>query len=155
VRIKNRFLILFLSLSLSVAFFYLETVHEYFFKFYPHAINSKLAIEYQKTFSLALFIYLIAFLFFVIYASQKELKINKKYRLVAYILVPYLINISVWGINEFQPNRYTLTSKMLSDLFITSYIIHFIFLIPIVAYLADYVIRNMVFRNKSELKEFF
>lgn len=155
VLIKNRFLILFLSLSLSVAFFYLETVHEYFFKFYPHAVNSKLAIEYQKMFSLALTVYLIALFIFVIYASRKQLKTNKKYRLVAYVLMPYLINVIVWGFNEFQTNRYTQLSVIITDLFISSYVIHFVFLIPIMAYLSDYGIRSIIFRNKSELKTFF
>lgn len=153
--IKNKFLILFLSLSLSVAFFYLETVHEYFFKFYPHTINSKLVIEYQKTLSLALSIYLIALFAFVIYASRKDLKINKTYRLGAYILIPYLINISVWGFSEFQTIKYRQVSVMISDLLIVSYVIHFVFLIPIMAYLADYMIRNMAFRSKSEWKTFF
>ncbi|AZG99024.1 sodium:solute symporter [Proteus mirabilis] len=138
--IKSSFFITLISLFISIVVFYLETVHEFFFKLYPHSVNAKIVIEIQKILSYSFFSYLIALalitLFFI-----KKINFNKKFRFIIYLLIPYIINMIVWYFNGYQVINYKYTSVMVTDFLFISYIIHFIFIIPIIAYILDYTFR--------------
>lgn len=138
--IKSSFFITLISLFISIVVFYLETVHEFFFKLYPHSVNAKIVIEIQKILSYSFFSYLIALAlitpFFI-----KKINFNKKFRFIIYLLIPYIINMIVWYFNGYQVINYKYTSVMVTDFLFISYIIHFIFIIPIIAYILDYTFR--------------
>lgn len=138
--IKSNFFITLISLFISIIFFYLEKVHEFFFKLYPHSVNSKIVIEIQKSLSYSFSLYLIA-LALIMPLFFKKININMLHRFIIYFLIPYIINLIVWYFNGYQTNIYKYNSVMISDFFFTSYVIHFIFIIPIVAYLLDYTFR--------------
>ncbi len=140
VLIKSNFLITLISLFISIVCFYLETVHEYFFKLYPHSVDSKIVIEIQKLLALSFFSYLIA-LALIMPFFIKKISFNKKNRFILYFLIPYLINMIVWYFNGYQTINYKYNSVMISDFFFTSYILHFVFIIPIIAYILDYTFR--------------
>ncbi len=131
--IKSSFFITLISLFISIVVFYLETVHEFFFKLYPYSVNSKIVIEIQKILSYSFFSYLIALalitLFFI-----KKINFDKKFRFIIYLLIPYIINMIVWYFNGYQVINYKYTSVMVTDFLFISYVIHFIFIIPIIAY---------------------
>ncbi|ARX34310.1 sodium:solute symporter [Proteus mirabilis] len=138
--IKSSFFITLISLFISIVVFYLETVHEFFFKLYPYSVNSKIVIEIQKILSYSFFSYLIALalitLFFI-----KKINFDKKFRFIIYLLIPYIINMIVWYFNGYQVINYKYTSVMVTDFLFISYVIHFIFIIPIIAYILDYTFR--------------
>lgn len=140
VLIKSSFFITLISLFISIVVFYLETVHEFFFKLYPYSVNSKIVIEIQKILSYSFFSYLIALalitLFFI-----KKINFDKKFRFIIYLLIPYIINMIVWYFNGYQVINYKYTSVMVTDFLFISYVIHFIFIIPIIAYILDYTFR--------------
>ncbi len=138
--IKSSFFITLISLFISIVVFYLETVHEFFFKLYPYSVNSIIVIEIQKILSYSFFSYLIALalitLFFI-----KKINFDKKFRFIIYLLIPYIINMIVWYFNGYQVINYKYTSVMVTDFLFISYVIHFIFIIPIIAYILDYTFR--------------
>lgn len=152
---KLKLAISYFSLLFGVLFFYLELVHEYFFRFYPVSVNSNLIIPSMKSMSYALFVFLAFLCVFIVFSSIKSLMISKKYRLIIYFLIPYWINIVVWLSNDNVTNGTMRFSVILSDIFITSYIIQFVFLITLFSYLVDYLLRLIIFRNKNELVNFF
>lgn len=152
---KLKLAISYFSLLFGVLFFYLELVHEYFFRFYPVSVNSNLIIPSIKSMSYSLFVYLAFLCVFIVFSSIKSLMISKKYRLIIYFLIPYWINIVVWLSNDNLTNGTMRFSVILSDIFITSYIIQFVFFITLFSYLVDYLLRLIIFRNKNELVNFF
>lgn len=152
---KLKLAISYFSLLFGVLFFYLELVHEYFFRFYPVSVNSNLIIPSIKSMSYSLFVYLAFLCVFIVFSSIKSLMISKKYRLIIYFLIPYWINIVVWLSNDNVTNGTMRFSVILSDIFITSYIIQFVFFITLFSYLVDYLLRLIIFRNKNELVNFF
>ncbi len=81
--------------------------------------------------------------------------ISKRYRLTVYFLIPYWINIVVWLSSDNVINGSMKLSVIFSATFITSYIIQFVFLVTLIAYLVDYLLRLIIFRNKSELVHLF
>ncbi len=152
---KLKLAISYFSLLFGILFFYLELVHEYFFRFYPVSVNSNLIIPSIKSMSYSLFVYLAFLCVFIVFSSIKSLMISKKYRLIIYFLIPYWINIVVWLSNDNVTNGTMRFSVILSDIFITSYIIQFVFFITLFSYLVDYLLRLIIFRNKNELVNFF
>ncbi len=137
----------YISLCLSVLFYYLEMVHEFFFRLYPRAINTVPFFQYQTLLSIVFAIYLlsIAPLFFFCIKN----KMNNRYRLLFYIVLPYILSVITWYINIYIdiPTHYFKNGSItgvLSHMFMTSYIIHGVFLIPIVAYIADFLLRKML-----------
>lgn len=152
---KLKLAISYFSLLFGILFFYLELVHEYFFRFYPVSVNSNLIIPSIKSISYSLFAYLAFLCVFIVFSSIKSLMISKKDRLIIYFLIPYWINIVVWLSNDNVTNGTMRFSVILSDIFITSYIIQFVFLITLFSYLVDYLLRLIIFRNKNELVNFF
>lgn len=152
---KLKLAISYFSLLFGILFFYLELVHEYFFRFYPVSVNSNLIIPSIKSMSYSLFAYLAFLCVFIVFSSIKSLMISKKDRLIIYFLIPYWINIVVWLSNDNVTNGTMRFSVILSDIFITSYIIQFVFLITLFSYLVDYLLRLIIFRNKNELVNFF
>ncbi len=152
---KLKLAISYASLFFSVLFFYLELVHEYFFRFYPVSVNSSLIMPSIKLISYSLFIYFVLLCFFIVFLSKKSLMISKRYRLTVYFLIPYWINIVVWLSSDNVINGSMKLSVIFSATFITSYIIQFVFLVTLIAYLVDYLLRLIIFRNKSELVHLF
>ncbi len=74
---------------------------------------------------------------------------NNGYRLLFYIVLPYILSVITWYINIYIdiPTHYFKNGSItgvLSHMFMTSYIIHGVFLIPIVAYIADFLLRKML-----------
>ena len=47
----------------------------------------------------------------------------------------------VWYFNGYQVINYKYISVMVTDFLFISYVIHFIFIIPIIAYILDYTFR--------------
>lgn len=144
---KHKVLILYFSLSLSIAFFYFETVHQYFFRFYPHSVNIDLIIDDQATLSLCFLIYLFFLSIFFIYKT--DFKITSLFRFNIYFLLPYLICTSFWILNSHNRN----SEFLISDWLVNSYIIHFVFVITLLSYFFDYILRVLVFRSKDELRK--
>lgn len=144
---KHKVLILYSSLSLSIAFFYFETVHQYFFRFYPHSVNIDLIIDDQATLSLCFLIYLFFLSIFFIYKT--DFKITSLFRFNIYFLLPYLICTSFWILNSHNRN----SEFLISDWLVNSYIIHFVFVITLLSYFFDYILRVLVFRSKDELRK--
>lgn len=136
----------YISLSLGILFYYLEMVHEFFFRLYPKAINTVPIFQHQKLLSLIFAIYLlsIAPLFFFYIKN----KMNNGYRFLFYIVLPYILSVIAWYINIYitNPSQYSSngsTTGVLGHMFMTSYVIHGVFLIPIVAYVTDLSLRNV------------
>lgn len=144
---KHKVLILYFSLSLSIAFFYFETVHQYFFRFYPHSVNIDLIIDDQATLSLCFLIYLFFLSIFFIYKT--DFKITSLFRFNIYFLLPYLICTFFWILNSHNRN----SEFLISDWLVNSYIIHFVFVITLLSYFFDYILRVLVFRSKDELRK--
>ena len=69
--IKSSFFITLISLFISIVVFYLETVHEFFFKLYPYSVNSKIVIEIQKILSYSFFSYLIPLALITLFFIKK------------------------------------------------------------------------------------
>ncbi len=133
----------YISLSLGILFYYLEMVHEFFFRLYPKAMNTVPIFQHQILLSLIFAIYLlsIAPLFFLCIKN----KINNGYRFLFYIVLPYILSVIAWYITN--PSQYSSngsTTGILGHMFMTSYVIHGVFLIPIVAYAADFLLRKML-----------
>ncbi len=137
----------YISLSLSILFYYLEMVHEFFFRLYPKAMNTVPIFQHQKLLSLIFTIYLlsIAPLFFFCIKN----KMNNGYRFLFYIVLPYILSVIAWYINIYiaNPSQYSSngsTTGVFAHIFMTSYVIHGVFLIPIVAYAADFLLRKIL-----------
>lgn len=144
---KYKVLILYFSLSISISFFYFETVHQYFFRFYPRSVNANLVIGSQTLLSFFYFIYL--FSLSVLFIVKSDFKCNSLFRFISYFLIPYFICVLVWIINSSNRN----SEFSVSDWLVNSYIIHFVFVITILSYIVDYIFRALLFRNKDELKK--
>lgn len=137
----------YISLSLGILFYYLEMVHEFFFRLYPKAMNTVPIFQHQTLLSIIFAIYLlsIAPLFFLCIKN----KINNNYRFLFYIVLPYILSVIAWYINIYitNPSQYSShgsTTGALGHMFMTSYVIHGVFFIPIVAYAADFLLRKML-----------
>lgn len=137
----------YISLSLGILFYYLEMVHEFFFRVYPNAMNTVPIFQHQTLLSLIFAIYLlsIAPLFFLCIKN----KINNGYRFLFYIVLPYILLVITWYINIYitNPNHYSSSGSItgvFGHMFMTSYIMHGVFLIPIVTYTADFSLRNVL-----------
>ncbi len=137
----------YISLSLGILFYYLEMVHEFFFRLYPKAMNTVPIFQHQALLSLIFVIYLlsIAPLFFFYIKN----KMNNGYRFLFYIVFPYILSVIAWYINIYitNPSQYSSngsTTGVLGHMFMTSYVIHGVFLIPIVAYAADFSLRKIL-----------
>lgn len=87
----------YISLSLGILFYYLEMVHEFFFRLYPKAINTVPIFQHQTLLSLIFAIYLlsIAPLFFLFIKN----KMNNGYRFLFYIVLPYILSVIAWYSN--------------------------------------------------------
>lgn len=137
----------YISLSLGILFYYLEMVHEFFFRLYPKAMNTVPIFQHQILLSIIFAIYLlsIAPLFFLYIKN----KMNNGYRFLFYIVLPYILSVITWYINIYiaSPNQFSSigsTTGVFGHIFMTSYVIHGVFLIPIVAYLADFSLRKVL-----------
>ena len=85
-RIKNS-VILCLSLFISIIFYYLEMVHEYFFKIYSHALNKIPVFECNAWISLVFLFYFI--LFYCFDWSVNFLEKNSSYQKGSFLCVHY------------------------------------------------------------------
>lgn len=137
----------YISLSLAILFYYLEMVYEFFFKLYPKAMNTAPIFQHQNLLSLIFVVYLlsIAPLFFFYIKN----KMNNGYRFLFYIVFPYILSVITWYINIYitNPNQFSSNGSItgiFGHMFMTSYIIHGVFLIPIVAYVADLLLRKVL-----------
>lgn len=74
---------------------------------------------------------------------------NNGYRFLFYIVLPYILSVIAWYINIYiaNPSQYSSngsTTGIFGHIFMTSYVIHGVFLIPIVAYAADFLLRKIL-----------
>lgn len=136
-----------ISISLAILFYYLEMVHEFFFRLYPKAMNTAPIFQHQTLLSIIFAIYLlsIAPLFFLCIRN----KINNGYRFLFFIALPYILSVITWYFNIYisNPNHYSSSGSItgvFGHMFMTSYVIHGVFLIPIVAYAADFSLRKIL-----------
>lgn len=136
-----------ISISLAILFYYLEMVHEFFFRLYPKAMNTAPIFQHQTLLSIIFAIYLlsIAPLFFLCIKN----KINNGYRFLFFIALPYILSVITWYFNIyiFNPNHYSSSgsiTEVLGHMLMASYVIHGVFFIPIVAYAADFLLRKML-----------
>ncbi len=137
----------YISLSLAILFYYLEMVYEFFFRLYPKAMNTAPIFQHQNLLSLIFVVYLlsIAPLFFFYIKN----KMNNGYRFLFYVALPYILSVITWYINIYiaNPNQFSSNGSItgiFGHMFMTSYIIHGVFLIPIVAYVADLLLRKVL-----------
>lgn len=137
----------YISLSLGILFYYLEMVHEFFFRLYPKAMNTVPIFQHQTLLSIIFAIYLlsIAPLFFLCIKN----KINNGYRFLFFIALPYILSVITWYFNIYisNPNHYSSSGSItgvFGHMFMASYVIHGVFFIPIVAYAADFLLRKML-----------
>lgn len=137
----------YISLSLAILFYYLEMVYEFFFRLYPKAMNTVPIFQHQNLLSLIFVVYLlsIAPLFFFYIKN----KMNNGYRFLFYVALPYILSVITWYINIYiaNPNQFSSNGSIIGifgHIFMTSYIIHGIFLIPIVAYVVDLLLRKVL-----------
>lgn len=136
-----------ISISLAILFYYLEMVHEFFFRLYSKAMNTAPIFQHQTLLSIIFAIYLlsIAPLFFLCIKN----KINNGYRFLFFIALPYILSVITWYFNIyiFNPNHYSSSgsiTEVLGHMLMASYVIHGVFFIPIVAYAADFLLRKML-----------
>lgn len=136
-----------ISISLAILFYYLEMVHEFFFRLYPKAMNTAPIFQHQTLLSIIFAIYLlsIAPLFFLCIKN----KINNGYRFLFFIALPYILSVITWYFNIYisNPNHYSSSGSItgvFGHMFMASYVIHGVFFIPIVAYVADFLLRKML-----------
>ncbi|AWS50261.1 sodium:solute symporter [Providencia rettgeri] len=136
-----------ISISLAILFYYLEMVHEFFFRLYPKAMNTAPIFQHQTLLSIIFAIYLlsIAPLFFLCIKN----KINNGYRFLFFIALPYILSVITWYFNIYisNPNHYSSSGSItgvFGHMFMASYVIHGVFFIPIVAYVADFSLRKIL-----------
>lgn len=136
-----------ISISLAILFYYLETVHEFFFRLYPKTMNTAPIFQHQTLLSIIFAIYLlsIAPLFFLCIKN----KINNGYRFLFFIALPYILSVITWYFNIYisNPNHYSSSGSitgLFGHMFMASYVIHGVFFIPIVAYVADFSLRKIL-----------
>lgn len=136
-----------ISISLAILFYYLEMVHEFFFRLYPKAMNTAPIFQHQTLLSIIFTIYLlfIAPLFFLCIKN----KINNGYRFLFFIALPYILSVITWYFNIYisNPNHYSSSGSItgvFGHMFMASYVIHGVFFIPIVAYVADFSLRKIL-----------
>lgn len=136
-----------ISISLAILFYYLEIVHEFFFRLYPKAMNTAPIFQHQTLLSIIFAIYLlsIAPLFFLCIKN----KINNGYRFLFFIALPYILSVITWYFNIYisNPNHYSSSGSItgvFGHMFMASYVIHGVFFIPIVAYVADFSLRKIL-----------
>lgn len=74
---------------------------------------------------------------------------NNSYRFLFYIVLWYLPSVIIECINIYTTNQNQYSSnssitRVFGYMFMTSYVIHGVFLIPIVAYVADFLLRKIL-----------
>lgn len=150
-RIKNS-VILCLSLFISIIFYYLEMVHEYFFKIYSHALNKTPVFECNAWISLVFLFYFIVLIGVLIF--WRKIVVTRRVRFYVYIIIPYVICLIAWYLTNYQMRKihYRFPEDGIvpvTDFLIISYLMHGIFFIPLVAYTCDFLLSFMFCKNKK------
>lgn len=150
-RIKNS-VILCLSLFISIIFYYLEMVHEYFFKIYSHALNKIPVFECNAWISLVFLFYFIVLIGVLIF--WRKIVVTRRVRFYVYIIIPYVICLIAWYLTNYQMRKihYRFPEDGIvpvTDFLIISYLMHGIFFIPLVAYTCDFLLSFMLCKNKK------
>lgn len=144
MRINKNTLIPYISIFISVIFYYAEMAHQFFFKIFPHATNTIALFEHIKTISHYYLVYLIVIVPIFILLNGK---INLLYKCLFYFAFPYLLSLFAWyaHIYIYLPKNPNLGSGTLLGEFgyitVTIYIIYGSFLIPLIAVLCEIFIR--------------
>ena len=88
-------LISYISLCLGIAFYYLETIHQLFFRIYGETANhAPTTFAYHKVLNLALVLYVIVLA--PVYYYYLKTRINLAYRVLLYFLIPSIISFVFW-----------------------------------------------------------
>ncbi len=88
-------LISYISLCLGITFYYLETIHQLFFRIYGEtASHAPVTFAYHKVLNLALVLYIIVLA--PVYYYYLKTRINLVYRVLLYFLIPSIISLVFW-----------------------------------------------------------
>ncbi|MBC4010519.1 hypothetical protein H8R13_01995 [Morganella morganii] len=150
--IKNKLLVVYLSFSISVIFYYLEMVHAFFFRIYSHGVNNVPIIKSNILASWIFFSF--TFVLGTVIIHRKQTEVSKRFRAIVYLVFPYIISVVVWYFfdshgTETHYQSVREKSQSIGDFFIFSFIAHGIFFIPLVAYTCDFLLSFMFCRNKK------
>lgn len=148
----NNTIILYLSLFISIVFYYLEMVHEYFFKIYPHTLNKVPVFECNAWISFVFLFYFILSIGVSIFRGGTV--VNRTVRFYVYIIIPYIISLIAWYLTNYQTRKihYRFPEDGIvpvTDFLIISYLMHGIFFVPLVAYTCDFLLSFLLCRNKK------
>lgn len=133
------------SLCLGVLFYYLEMVHEFFFRLYVQGMNREPVYQHQTVLSLVFLGYLLCLVPIFFFCLRQY--INNYYRFLFYVFFPYLLSIVTWYFNIYisydakslKYLGYGSKTGLWGEVLIIPYVLHGVFLIPIVAYATDFV----------------
>lgn len=110
-------------------------------------MNTVPIFQHQALLSIIFAIYLLSIVPLLFLCIKN--KINNGYHFLFYIVFPYILYVIAWYINIYitNPSQYSSngsTTGVLGHMFMTSYVIHGVFLIPIVAYVTDLLLRKIL-----------
>lgn len=150
--IKNKSLVVYLSFSISVIFYYLEMVHAFFFRIYSHGVNNVPIIKSNILVSLIFFSF--AFVLGAVIIYRQKTEVSKRFRAIAYLVFPYITSVVVWYFFDYYGTETHYQSvreksQSIGDFFIFSFVAHGIFFIPLVAYTCDFLLSFMFCKNKK------
>lgn len=151
--IKNKPLIIYVSFSISVVFYYLEMVHAFFFRIYSHGMNSTQIVNNNTLLSLIFFFS--AFVVGAIIIYRQKMGVSHRFSMMIYLVYPYITSVVAWYFFDYygteKPHYRTIREKSqnMGDFFIFSFLAHGIFFIPLVAYTCDFLLSFLFCRNKK------
>lgn len=144
MRINKNSLIPYISIFISVFFYYAEMAHQLFFNIFSHATNTIVLFEHINIISHYYLVYLIVITPIFVFFNGK---MNLLYKCLFYFIFPYFLSLFAWytHIYFYLPQNSNLGNGTLLGEFgyitVTIYIIYGSFLIPLVACLCEIFIR--------------
>lgn len=144
MRINKNSLIPYISIFISVLFYYAEMAHQLFFNIFSHATNAIALLDHINIISHYYLVYLIVITPVFVFLNGK---MNLLYKCVFYFIFPYFLSLFAWYTHIYfdLPKNSNLGSGTLLGEFgyitVTIYIIYGSFLIPLIACLCEIFIR--------------
>ncbi|MBG5883676.1 MULTISPECIES: hypothetical protein [Providencia] len=140
--IKKRNIASYIAYCLGIIFFYLESVKGIFFKIFPKPGRFW---QYDDHLSLLTDMLCITLIVLLIMLCIRKFP-NKHF---IFIILPYFLSIISWYYINILPDpdlgkKLGTTTGVWGALFITQYIMHGVWLIPLIAYPADFSFRKLI-----------
>lgn len=156
MHINRNNIIPYISIFLSVFFYYAEMARQFFFKIFSNGTNAIQIFEHTNMLSFYYFAYLIAITPLFIFNVKDKISVFHKY--LFYFVFPYFLSIIAWFLHVYLNaplNTYFGRGTELGIfgyITITIYIIYGSFLIPIIAVITNIIIYIfMKIKNKNPL----